>query len=197
MQRCATTSARITSSVRMPCVATAYRAVKRRREHQLRNRHGPHLPPDSPPLRPWHRPAAHPEWPNEDHRIATLYKARTWLPADRWEQLVTMTQKSPHSAQGEQKIRQMRYDYGLEQLVSASNAKEYGKATGLLAVLAPEIEARKDAATALLGAWSHYQLQQYDAAAGWFERALAWNAASDDARRGLALCAYQQKRYDA
>jgi cellulose synthase operon protein C len=140
------------------------------------------------------------ECPNEDDRIATLYKARAWLPAGRWEQLVTMAQKSPHSphsAQGEQKIRQMRYDYGLEQLVSASNAKEYGKATGLLAVLAPEIEARKDAATALLGAWSHYQLQQYDTAAAWFERALAWNAASDDARRGLALCAYQQKRYDA
>jgi cellulose synthase operon protein C len=135
--------------------------------------------------------------PKEDDRIATLYKAKAWLPPGPWEQLVTLEQRSPHSAQGEQRIRQLCYDYRVEQLIGASNGKEYEKATGLLAVLAPEIDARKDAATALLGAWSQYQLQKYDDAAAWFERALAWNPASDDARRGLALCAYQQKRYDA
>jgi hypothetical protein len=134
--------------------------------------------------------------PNEDERLATLYKAREWLPADHWEALLALEQNAAHTAQGERKFRQLRYDYQLEQLARASNDKAFEQAVNLLATLAPEIEKRKDIPASLLGGWSHFQLQQYDSAGEWFQRVLDWDSSNDEAHRGLALTAYQQHRYE-
>jgi cellulose synthase operon protein C len=134
---------------------------------------------------------------SEDERRATLYKAREWMSDERWRHMLALEEGRPRSPQGEQQFRQLRYDYRLEQLLSASDRKDYGEAQRLFAALASDIDARKDASSAMLGAWSHYQLAQYDQAASWFERVLHWNVAQHDARRGLALSLLRQQHYDA
>lgn len=135
--------------------------------------------------------------PNEEDRLATIYKARSWLAAERWEQLLVQEEAMARSAQGEEKFRLVRYHHRLGQFVSASGKGNRREAEQLFAALANDIDGRQDFSAALLGAWNHYQAADYENATRWFTKVLRWNPAQYEAHRGLALCALQEKRHEA
>lgn len=134
--------------------------------------------------------------PLEQDRLATIYKARNWLDADRWENLLAIEEKMPHSPLGEEKFQQLRYDYRLEKLLTAHENNNRETVEQYFLTLAPDIEARKDANVAMLGAWNYYQQDRYGQASVWFKHVLEWDAARYEALQGLALCALKEKRFD-
>lgn len=134
--------------------------------------------------------------PKDEDRLATLYKARAWLDARQWENLLAQEEKVKRSPAIEKAFRQLRYDHALGLMLAASEAGDTARTAQLFAGLAPEISARRDGEAALLGAWNHYRSGGCELASTWFDLALKWTPELHAAHQGLALCALRGKRYD-
>ncbi len=133
---------------------------------------------------------------SEQERLATLYKARYWLDADKWEKLLEREAKAYRTSQGENKFQNLRYSYQCEKLLAAYQANDPIEFRALLSQLESEIERYRDVHTALLGGWHYYNAQEMAAAETWFTKALAWDPNQRDALHGLSLSAMQDGRFD-
>lgn len=132
---------------------------------------------------------------SEQDRLATLYKAKSWLDAAMWEALLEREAQAIRSNEGEAKFRRLRYDHGMEKLLAAHQAQNQAAFRALLLQLGGDIEHYRDADAALLGGWHYFNAQETTTAVLWFSKALAWNPEQHDARSGLALSALQDKRF--
>ena len=128
-------------------------------------------------------------------RLATLYKARAWLPAAAWRSLLQREAPAARSPAIDEKYRRLVYDARAEHFGEARRVKD-PVATELFAALAADIEAFRDPGTATAGGWLHLEASDTVQAAGWFAKALSWDPGATDARRGLALCALREKRFE-
>jgi len=133
---------------------------------------------------------------NEQDRLATLYKAREWLDSDSWESLLEREAQAKHTQEGNAKFQRLRYDYGVEKLLAANRSKDTGAFHAQFNKIADDVERHRDTGVALLGAWHYFNTRETATAAAWFARALTWDPMRQDARRGLALCALADKRYE-
>jgi len=133
---------------------------------------------------------------SEQDRLVTLYKARYWLDADKWEKLLEREAQAYRTSQGESKFQKLRYSYQTGKLLSAYQANDQIAFHALFSQLECEIERYRDVDTALLGGWHYYNAQETAAAETWFAKALAWDPKRRDALRGLSLSAMQDKRFN-
>jgi|GEM_PF-1501328 len=128
--------------------------------------------------------------PDAADRLATLHKARDWLPGDAWLELLAQEAGRPRDAVIDAEYRTLVYHVRVAQLAALEERRDVAGFTAALETLAGEIVARRDAAAALLGGWTLQAAGQHAMARTWFVRALDWAdeaARRDDAHRGLAL----------
>ena len=130
----------------------------------------------------------------DDERLATLYKARGWIPAAEWATLVEREAPRPRSLEIDAKFRALQYDLRLAPFYAAQSAKD-PQAARLFEALAGEVELRRDAGAALAAAWLYLNANDIPSANRWFGKALQWKPDAQDARYGLALCASREGRY--
>ena len=130
----------------------------------------------------------------DDERLATLYKARGWIPAAEWATLVEREAPRPRSVEIDGKFRALQYDLRLAPFYAAQSAKD-PQAARLFEALAGEVELRRDAGAALAAAWLYFNANDIAAADRWFGKALQWQPDAQDARYGVALCAAKEGRY--
>ena len=131
----------------------------------------------------------------ENDRLATIYKAKSWLSENQWEALLDREAQAPRSAEGESKFRRLRYDERMEKFLAAYQAHDKNSFRLLLQQLGNEIEHYRDADAALLSGWHFLNEQETGDATYWFNKALAWKPEMSDAYQGLALSAMQEKRF--
>ena len=132
---------------------------------------------------------------SEQDRLATLYKAKTWLDNSMWETLLEREAKAVRSTEGESKFRRLRYDHKMEKLLAAHQMQNRIVFSTLLLQLSSDIEHYRDADAALLSGWHYFNTQETTTASLWFNKALAWQPELHDAHKGLALIAIQDKRF--
>ena len=126
--------------------------------------------------------------PGENDRLATLYKVKPRLGERDWRALLELEAARPHSAEGEARYRKLAYEHRLARWLEARQQKA-PEAAQLLDELALAIEVNRDGGAALLAGWQQHEAGRLDAAAAWFQRALAWGASAPVAHHGLALAA--------
>ena len=135
--------------------------------------------------------------PKAADRIATLYKARERLPADDYAALLQReAQAGPRDVTAQTALDQITYDYRVGQFLQAVKTKEPARAIGLLAGFEPALRAKRDARNAALVGWVYFDAGQTETAAAWFDTALGWEPALDDARYGYALANFKLQRLD-
>lgn len=132
---------------------------------------------------------------NEQDRLATIYKAKSWLSDDMREALLEREAQAIRSDEGESKFRRLRYDERMEKLLIAYQTENKRLFHSLLQQLSGDIEHYRDADAALLSGWHYFNEQETGIAERWFNKALAWKPGINDAYRGLALSAMQDKRF--
>ena len=81
-------------------------------------------------------------------------------------------------------------------LTQAKAAGDEPRSLQEAAILAPLVEARRDAATARMLGWTHYDAGQDEAAAEWFAKSQQWSP-SEEAAYGLALARERLGDHDA
>lgn len=133
---------------------------------------------------------------SEQDRLATLYKARYWLPSSEWEMLLEREASAYRTSQGEANFQKLRYDFQTEKLLTAYQRNDQIAFRPLFMQLADEIERSRDVDTALMGGWHYYNAKETAAAESWFNKVLAWDAKQQDALRGLSYSALQDKRFN-
>ena len=138
-----------------------------------------------------------PSCPKSADRIATLYKARERLAADDYDALLQReTQAGPRDAAEQTMLDQMTYDFRLGRFLEAVKVKELNRAIGLVGTFEPMMRARRDARNAALVGWVYFDAGQTETAATWFDTAVGWDPALDDARYGYALANFRLQRLD-
>lgn len=88
------------------------------------------------------------------------------------------------------------YQRHITALTRAKTANDQTRALQEAAVLAPLVEARRDAAAARMLGWTYYDVGQNEAAAEWFSKSRQWSP-SEEAAYGFALLHQRQGDYDA
>ena len=88
------------------------------------------------------------------------------------------------------------YQRHITALTQAKTAGDETRALQEAAVLAPLVEARRDAAAARMLGWTHYDAGQDQAAAEWFSKSREWSP-SEEAAYGHALASTRRGDHDA
>jgi len=131
----------------------------------------------------------------DKQRLATLYKARNWMPAPAWGSLVEAELDRPRTPGVDAEYQRLRFGVRLERFTTAQS-QGAADAPALFEAIAADVEAFKDSGGALAGAWGYFNRPDLANAKRWFESALAWNREAYDARYGLALIAMRENRIE-
>ena len=131
----------------------------------------------------------------ERDRLSSLQKATAWLDSDSWERLAEREFANPRTAEVDAEFRRLRYDYDINQLLAAKQAKDTAEFFQRFARLSTAVEFYQDGNLADLAGWSFLEVEDTANAALWFGKAKDWNPVDRDAQRGLALAALAEQRY--
>jgi cellulose synthase operon protein C len=132
---------------------------------------------------------------NPEHRLVTLYKAKDWISASSWRNLLQIEAPQERPPEINSKFKRLLYESRTEEFLQALQAKS-PSAPRLFAELAAEVEVQRDTGAALSAGWMYLDGKNMAAARTWFVKAHEWDPNSTDALRGLYYCALHQKKYD-